>query len=103
MNRNEKILTEIKSKLSQLYANLPQQFALETTKYHIKKALESIDIVETKRQKRMQVQQQPVGNMVAFNSIESAKAALKILDGMIQNEKANVEKAQSIESKLLNG
>lgn len=103
MNRNEKILSEIKLKLSQLYANLPQQFALENTKYHLKKALDSIDLVENKRKKRLETQQSVVPTMIGFTSLENAKAALKVLDNMLETERKNMNDAIPQELNLLNG
>lgn len=103
MNRNEKVLSEIKIKLSHLVASLPQQFALENTKYHLKKALESIDLVENKRKKRLENQQSVVPAMVAFTSLENAKAALKVLDNMLETERKNMDNAIPQEVNLLNG
>jgi hypothetical protein len=104
MNRNEKILTEIKEKLGGLLSSLPSQFALEDTKYYLKKALASIDLVENKRRKRQQQMEQSRMQM-GFASMADAQNALKILDDMLASEQNNLKAAenQQQDSKLLNG
>lgn len=104
MNRNEKILTEIKQKLTNLLSNLPQQFALEDTKYYLKRALSSIDLVENKRKKRQQQLEQSK-MQVGFTSLSDAQNALKILDDMLASEQSNLKSSENEQkdSKLLNG
>jgi hypothetical protein len=105
MNRNEKILTEIKEKLGGLLSSLPSQFALEDTKYYLKKALASIDLVENKRRKRQQQQMEQSRMQMGFASMANAQNALKILDDMLASEQNNLKAAenQQQDSKLLNG
>lgn len=105
MNRNEKVLTEIKQKLTNILSSLPQQFALEDTKYYIKKALSSINIVESKRQKRKEQQLEQAKTQIGFSTLSDAQNALKILDDMLSLEQKNLKEAEreQQDTKLLNG
>lgn len=101
MKRNEKILSEIKLKIQQIINIIPDQFALNSVKTHLRNAIGSIETVEKKRQKREEVQKQ---NLVGFTSYETAKAALDILDQMLEAEKQNLKQAEkTTETTLLNG
>ena len=105
MNRNEKILTEIKQKIGNILSILPQQFALDETKYYLKKALSSIDLVENKRNKRKEQQLEQSRMQIGFASLSDAQNALKILDDMLASEQNNLKAAENHQqdSKLLNG
>jgi len=105
MNHNEKLLSEVKTKLVQLINTLPKQFALENTKYHLVKALDSIKIIENKREKRKVQQAEQATSQIGFASLADAQAAIKILDGMMANEQKVLDDAQQQQeaSKLLNG
>jgi len=105
MNRNEKILTEIKQKIGNILSILPQQFTLDETKYYLKKALSSIDLVENKRSKRKEQQLEQSKMQIGFASLSDAQNALKILDDMLASEQNNLKAAenQQQDSKLLNG
>lgn len=109
MNTNEKKLSSIKKTLTELYSQLPDQFALDQVKLNLKRTINSINEVENKRYKRYQ--QQTANEMqsrMGFTSLESAKKALEILDQMLANEEKNLEKpdqqkTQPMNDELLNG
>lgn len=105
MNHNEKMLAEVKVKLSNLINALPNQFALENTKYHLVKALDSIKMVENKREKRKVQQSEQARTQIGFASLADAEAAIKILDDMMATEQKVLNNAQQQQeaSKLLNG
>ena len=103
MSTNEKILKNIKDQIAHLYAALPQQFALEHVKFHMRKTLESISAIESKRKKREANIASQTQSQVGIASLSDAQAAIKLLDGMLENEKKNLNNVQQQESKLLNG
>jgi hypothetical protein len=103
MNHSEKKLVEIKEKLQHIYNTLPNQMILDGTRMHIKNAINSISLVENKRNKRQEnfTQNQ---NMLMFTSYDNAKTALNILDKMLDQEKQNLEQAsKTTTTELLNG
>lgn len=105
MNHNEKMLHEVKVKLSNLIHSLPKQFALENTKHYLVKALDSISMVENKREKRKVQQTEQARTQIGFASLADAQAAIKILDNMMATEQKALDNAQQQQeaSKLLNG
>lgn len=101
MKRNEKILSDIKLKIQQIINIIPDQFAMNATKTHLRNAINSIETVEIKRKKREETQTQTSPSFVSY---DTAKAALDILDQMLETEKQNLKQAEKPpENTLLNG
>ena len=94
MNSSEIQLQKIKENLENCYRNLPDQFALAEVKNNLRKTLESIKVIETKRHKRrLQEQQNLAASKMGFASFESAQKALEILDKMMQDEQKIIDDA----------
>jgi predicted secreted protein len=92
MNYNEAQLKKIKEGLLNLYASLPDQFALQDVKSNFRRLLESINTIEKKRTKRKQTEQQTT--TMAFTNLEDAQNALKILDDMMKNQQNQINKME---------
>lgn len=83
----KKSLDEIAYKLSQVLHDIPQNFALENAKLYVKKAINEINSVEIKRQKRKTEQQREI-QLIDYNT---AKLAIKEIDKLIEIERKNLE------------
>lgn len=88
---------EVRSLLSQAYRNVPEDFALAEVKAQIRAALEKLERVETKRERREQWQKQPqqtnnwpvVGGQVV--NPFAVKQTIDLIDEMIAVEKKKIE------------
>lgn len=83
----KKSLEEIAYKLNQVLYDIPQNFALENAKLYVKKAINEINSVEIKRQKRKTEQQKEI-QLIDYNT---AKLAIKEIDKLIEIERKNLE------------
>jgi len=84
MNKN---LDELANKLQLLISQLPDNFALQNTKYYMKRALVEMNLIQKKREKRKQAEIREVGYLDA----KTAQNALNKIDELIEIEKRNLE------------
>jgi hypothetical protein len=91
MKRNTQ---EVRNLLSQAYKNVPEDFALAEVKAQIRAALERLERVETKRERREQTKPQtnnwPVVNGQVVNPY-AVKQTIDLIDEMIATEKRKIE------------
>jgi hypothetical protein len=84
--------------LSQAIQSMPDDFALSTARQQMRSALNEIQKVESKREKREEVNQQAVldslENKIMYGTPYDAKAALKAIDELIGLEKSNLRAIQ---------
>lgn len=83
MNNNEYRLQELKSSLVDIFNKMPDQFALTEVKSNLRRTIESINHVQTKRERRkIQEQQNLATNKLQFLTLQDAQKALNILNQM---------------------
>lgn len=82
-------LQELAEKMVVLLGQIPNNFALENTKLHLKRAINEIQNVQVKRTKRI-IQQS--SNDYQMLSYDVAKQAINKIDELIQIEQKNLEK-----------
>jgi len=95
MNTNEKKLNELKIQLEKIYRQFPEQFAVSNAKSHLKKCILEIEQTQAKRNKRKlnDIQNQKT---MQFASYENAKAALEILDQMLEDQQKQLDKQNQV-------
>lgn len=94
MNNNEYRLQEIKSNLLELISKLPDQFALAEVKSNLRRTIESIEHVQTKRERRKIQEQQNNSQKLQFLSLQDAQRALDILNQMGQQQQNIIDNSQ---------
>jgi hypothetical protein len=96
MNTSEAKLLNIRKTLENCLRELPDQFALVEVKTNLRKTVESINNVQSKRKKRkIQELQNENTKKMGFLSIDDAKRALEILDSMMKDEQKVIDSANS--------
>ena len=95
MKNNTKKTKEL---LQKTILSLPEDFALNEVRFHLRQALYNINKTETKRHKRNEIQTPPIGLAPFAGEFDSSKV-IDAIDKMIQEEK---EKLDSFKSKSLN-
>lgn len=97
MNHSESQLIRVKNNIQTALNLLPDQFALEEVRNNLRKTLQSINEVQSKRDKRKQESHQNQ-KFVGFTSMEDAKKALEILDGMMKEEEKIIKNSENQET-----
>jgi len=82
----KKDLEEITAKMQRLLSEIPDNFVLENARLYIKRAINEVQNVKMKRQKRQQVQDYQ--NQIL--SYEAAKNAVSKIDQLIEIERKNL-------------
>jgi hypothetical protein len=82
----KKDLEEITAKMQRLLSEIPDNFVLENARLYIKRAINEVQNVKIKRQKRQQVQDYQ--NQIL--SYEAAKNAVSKIDQLIEIERKNL-------------
>lgn len=94
MNKNEYRLQEIKNNLLDLLNKMPDQFALAEVKSNLRRTIESINHVQTKRERRKIQEQQNNSQKLPFLSLQDAQKALDILNQMGKQQQNIIDNAQ---------
>jgi len=94
MNHSESQLLRVKQNIQTALNLLPDQFALDEVRNNLRKTLNSINEVQSRREKRKQESKQNQ-KFVGFTSMEDAKRALEILDGMMKEEEKVIKNAEN--------
>ena len=82
----KKDLEEITAKMQRLLSEIPDNFVLENARLYIKRAINEVQNVKIKRQKRQQVQDSQNQTL----SYEAAKNAVSKIDQLIEIERKNL-------------
>jgi len=82
----KKDLEEITAKMQRLLSEIPDNFVLENARLYIKRAINEVQNVKIKRQKRQQVQDYQ--NQIL--SYEAAKNDVSKIDKLIEIERKNL-------------
>lgn len=95
MNTNEKKINELKIQLDKIYRQFPEQFATSNAKMHLKKCIMEIEKTQDKRNKRKinEIQNQKITQLTSY---ENAKAALDILDRMMEDQQKQLNNQEKI-------
>lgn len=84
-----------KDLLLQTIRIMPQDFALSEARQHLNLALQKIQAVETKRERREVVQnQEALRRQVQVSNVTDLRDRLRMIDEMIEQEKDNIKQAQ---------
>lgn len=77
--------------LQKALLNAPDDFALSEVRFHLRAALNKLETVEKKRQKRETAYQERKEKAVATQNAYDPAATLRAIDEMIAEEKAKID------------
>lgn len=99
MKNNTKRTKELLQKTIQ---SLPVDFALNEVRFHLRQALYKINKTESKRHKRNEIQNPPIGLAPFAGKLDSSKS-IDVIEEMIQEEKDKLDSFKNLNDQTLFG